>query len=355
MSIDGFDREDGIFVVLVNDDGQYSIWPHRTPAPAGWRVVEGIAGDRPTVLTYLEQACLRHGGGRAADAASPSSPPPSIPPTLPAGLELLGLLVPGSLPLFCLHPVTGSVLDYHALADQLRAERTVYGLACRMLADARHTDVSLAQMADDYTAAIRCVQPQGPYHLLGWALGGALAVMVCARLEQTGQAIRFLGLVDPFVPAGPQGRPRDWQQDFRAFVSMLGAAEEDIGVLRGPSAQQMAHEAIAELLQPILVRSSQPPHETRDAAAAATASREVAKAFFVARHLKRLADEASPLPELRIRPLCWWTGRSGHSARQALKSQLQADEWAFEIDAMHGTMLTHPSVLQAIRRALAGR
>ncbi|SAI67452.1 Dimodular nonribosomal peptide synthase [Bordetella ansorpii] len=349
MSINHFDREDGIFIVLVNDDGQYSLWPHRAPVPIGWRVVEGIAGDRPTLLTYVEQACIRRGGGRAADAASSPSHVRSLPRTLPAGLELLGLLVPGSLPLFCLHPVTGSVFDYHPLADRLRAERTVYGLACRMLTDARHTDVSLAQMADDYTDTIRCVQPQGPYHLLGWALGGALAVMVCARLEQAGQAIRFLGLVDPFVPAGARERPRDWQQDFRAFVSMLGAAEEDIGVLRGPSAQQMAREAIAELLQPVLARSDPSTHEAWDA----TASREVAKAFFVARHLKRLADEAPPLPGLRIRPLCWWTGRSGHSARHALKSQLQADEWAFEIDAMHGTMLAHPSVLQAIRRALA--
>ncbi|KSW23742.1 MbtH family protein [Cellulomonas sp. B6] len=37
MSTNPFDDEDGTFHVLVNDAGQYSLWPDFAAVPAGWR------------------------------------------------------------------------------------------------------------------------------------------------------------------------------------------------------------------------------------------------------------------------------------------------------------------------------
>jgi MbtH protein len=34
-----FDTEDGRFRVLVNDEGQYSLWPAEQKVPAGWSCV----------------------------------------------------------------------------------------------------------------------------------------------------------------------------------------------------------------------------------------------------------------------------------------------------------------------------
>ncbi|AJS59350.1 MbtH family protein [Paenibacillus sp. IHBB 10380] len=34
-----FENTDGIYVVLVNDEGQYSLWPAFAQIPAGWIVV----------------------------------------------------------------------------------------------------------------------------------------------------------------------------------------------------------------------------------------------------------------------------------------------------------------------------
>ena len=31
-----FDREDGVFLVLVNEQGQHSLWPSFAPVPDGW-------------------------------------------------------------------------------------------------------------------------------------------------------------------------------------------------------------------------------------------------------------------------------------------------------------------------------
>lgn len=48
-----FDDEDGRFLVLRNDEGQYSIWPSFIDVPAGWQVVHG-ADSRAACLQYVE-------------------------------------------------------------------------------------------------------------------------------------------------------------------------------------------------------------------------------------------------------------------------------------------------------------
>lgn len=56
MSTSCFDREDEIFIVLKNHEDQYSIWPQWKAVPGGWTAVDGIQGDKKTVLDYVEQA-----------------------------------------------------------------------------------------------------------------------------------------------------------------------------------------------------------------------------------------------------------------------------------------------------------
>ncbi|CAB3913601.1 antibiotic synthesis protein MbtH [Achromobacter sp. K91] len=55
MSTSCFDREDETFIVLVNHEEQYSIWPHWKAVPGGWRAVDGVKGDKKAVLDYVEK------------------------------------------------------------------------------------------------------------------------------------------------------------------------------------------------------------------------------------------------------------------------------------------------------------
>ncbi|MBQ1089377.1 MbtH family protein [Streptomyces sp. B93] len=49
-----FDDSDGRFVVLVNDEGQYSLWPAFADRPNGWR--EAHREDtREACLEYVER------------------------------------------------------------------------------------------------------------------------------------------------------------------------------------------------------------------------------------------------------------------------------------------------------------
>lgn len=77
MSTSCFDREDETFVVLVNHEAQYSIWPHWKAVPGGWSAVDGVKGDKKTVLAYVEAQWtdMRPQSLRDWMAAQPSQQP----------------------------------------------------------------------------------------------------------------------------------------------------------------------------------------------------------------------------------------------------------------------------------------
>lgn len=54
MSTSCFDREDGVFKVLVNHEEQYSLWPEWKGIPGGWSET-GVQGDKKTCLEYVEK------------------------------------------------------------------------------------------------------------------------------------------------------------------------------------------------------------------------------------------------------------------------------------------------------------
>jgi MbtH protein len=50
--VNPFDDPDGEFLVLVNDEEQYSIWPSFAAVPSGWAVRFG-PDSRPACLAYV--------------------------------------------------------------------------------------------------------------------------------------------------------------------------------------------------------------------------------------------------------------------------------------------------------------
>jgi enterobactin synthetase component F len=51
-------------------------------------------------------------------------------------------------------------------------------------------------MISEYVAHIRGMQPHGPYHLLGWSFGGALAHAIALRLQVQGESVALLAMLD---------------------------------------------------------------------------------------------------------------------------------------------------------------
>ena len=49
-----FEDENGTYHVLINDEGQYSLWPSFKAVPAGWTIAHE-AGSRAACLQYINQ------------------------------------------------------------------------------------------------------------------------------------------------------------------------------------------------------------------------------------------------------------------------------------------------------------
>jgi thioesterase domain-containing protein/peptidoglycan/xylan/chitin deacetylase (PgdA/CDA1 family) len=98
--------------------------------------------------------------------------------------------------LFCAHPVVGLSWCYLAMLPHVDAGYSLYGLQARGLRRPEPLPASMAEMARDYADQIRMVQPSGPYHLLGWSLGGNVAFAIAEELEQRGEQIGLLVILD---------------------------------------------------------------------------------------------------------------------------------------------------------------
>jgi len=106
-------------------------------------------------------------------------------------------------PLFLAPPGGGHVVCYHALAGLMGAGQPVYGLQARGIDDGHAPLETAEEIAAFFAAAIRQVQPEGPYLLGGWSFGGLVAWEMGRQLRAAGADVGLVALLDTGVP-----RPR---------------------------------------------------------------------------------------------------------------------------------------------------
>ncbi|GAB4216597.1 MAG: hypothetical protein OHK0022_57920 [Roseiflexaceae bacterium] len=99
-------------------------------------------------------------------------------------------------PFFCIHPAGGAVLCYNELARLLGSDRPFYGLQARGLEQGQEPHQDIPAMVAEYAAAVRGVQPEGPYLIGGWSLGGTLAFELARELRAQGQEVDLLAVID---------------------------------------------------------------------------------------------------------------------------------------------------------------
>ncbi len=158
-------------------------------------------------------------------------------------------------PLFCVHPSGGEVLCYLQLAHQLGSDQPVYGLRAAG-PEQQEIGSSLVEMASAYREALCVLQPQGPYLLSGWSMGGVIAFEIARQLEAQGQHVAFLGLIDSYPP--PTQVEEDEGSLMRQFLSDLADSSEI--VFSSAEAEKLAERELpADLEQawPDLLRRAQ--------------------------------------------------------------------------------------------------
>ena len=135
-------------------------------------------------------------GEVAARRATDSDP--ARRPVDPASATLVSLREPGTgPPLYFVPAGDGDLFAFRDIVPRLASEHPVYGLrppSARALGRIR--DVSMESLISRYVDEIRNAQPAGPYHVLGYSVGGIYAVEVARRLAQDGDVVDFLAILD---------------------------------------------------------------------------------------------------------------------------------------------------------------
>lgn len=106
-------------------------------------------------------------------------------------------------PLFCVHGIGGEVLCFRELADQLNDDQPVLGIR----ADEHADRFDIPAIARHYVTAIERTEPEGPYFLAGYSLGGTIAFEMARELQARGKKVALLALLDTYGPGYPKLLP----------------------------------------------------------------------------------------------------------------------------------------------------
>lgn len=98
-------------------------------------------------------------------------------------------------PLWLVHPASGNVLIFTALACAFH-DRPIYAFRARGTRPGEPLFTSITEMADTYVTALLRTQPHGPYALAGYSLGSSVTFEIAKRLEASGAEVRFFGALD---------------------------------------------------------------------------------------------------------------------------------------------------------------
>lgn len=179
------------------------------------------------------------------------------------GDSLLAALKPSGsrTPLFMVHPPGGIVVCYRELATNFHEEQPLYAVRARGLHGDEPLPPTIDAMAEEYVGAIRDFQPDGPYLLGGWSLGGVIAYEVARQLRSSGQNVAGLVLLDSTVPERSDPRVASAGEEYGIELSLrqlssltqdqqlpfLYAHAEKLGVLHDDTPRETVERVIEDL------------------------------------------------------------------------------------------------------------
>ena len=153
--------------------------------------IEKEVGQRPPLASFFQGANIESLAQLLRQDVSALSWPTLV------GIQLSG----SNPPLFCVSMPNVNALGYYSLARHLGPDQPVFGLQSQLPEDleGEYSQAAVDRLATEYLEALRAVRPTGPYQFVGLCRGAHIAHEMARRLEQEGQHVALLGILDTWV------------------------------------------------------------------------------------------------------------------------------------------------------------
>ncbi|MET9608699.1 amino acid adenylation domain-containing protein [Streptomyces sp. NPDC006512] len=104
-------------------------------------------------------------------------------------------------PVLCWPGLGGYPMNLRTLAGEIGLGRSFYGIQAHGINEGESPYATIGEMAAADIAAIKELQPSGPYTLWGYSFGARVAFETAYQLEQAGETVENLFLIAPGSPA----------------------------------------------------------------------------------------------------------------------------------------------------------
>jgi len=101
-------------------------------------------------------------------------------------------------PAFIAPGLGGGPAEFFQLVKYIQGPNPIYGLQPKGIEGFDQPCERIEDMADFYLQAVRRFQPQGPYLLAGYSLGGLVALEMARTLTSEGQTVAMLVMLDSY-------------------------------------------------------------------------------------------------------------------------------------------------------------
>ncbi|MBQ4848294.1 non-ribosomal peptide synthetase [Pseudoalteromonas sp. MMG005] len=149
--------------------------------------------------------------------------------------------------IFAVHPYGGRVDNYRQLAEQLHPDYQLLGLQAPYNYSSDYRFNSAQQLAELYVQHILQTQKQGPYRIIGWSAGGTLAHLIASLLQERGEHVAYLGLLD----AAPVGVARSVKTDKEYLLNSARYVDRGIASKLGDANEYAYDELMAAITESV--------------------------------------------------------------------------------------------------------
>jgi acetoacetyl-CoA synthetase len=129
---------------------------------------------------------------------------------------------------FIAHGLGDTVLNLFHLVGKIQSSNPIYGMQARGIDGVDEPLATIEGMAQFHLDAIKQVQPHGPYFLIGYSLGGLVALEIAQRLSAAGERIALLALIDSYPDRKQLGLSQRALLSFRLAKRRLWSRRESL-------------------------------------------------------------------------------------------------------------------------------